>query len=1008
MFRINLNLKYVILLLLLINVLTEEIFPSDLQIRHRRARLIRNRRHGNHFLKLQKFSSDFENVANVNKFVTESTDSMYDNSTLTITDEQIIIKLSSESPDAHKSIKKSNRTKSEGNINIKVNTNSVIHSNNSWQHIDKTVLYMGEKRIFNKVDSDENETASEMFANANDINTFREYNSGEKSWRRTESGGQADIVTRFLRIVESQHLLGENCTAGTDLNLGEGVVDRYAQERFRVEADICVNRANMLTRIWKYADRNALTSEDLLYSMVYSLVEFNDVIFAAGNCYDEHQYKDHVLFCPYAYRLPEGNILVKDLSVEYDYLGNTSEWFYIARKNAEKVIKENEQYTYGYKAHRYNSTAMGNRIPQEILSIRYEDGKWSKPYYDCGGGNIWMLTYTVPFFGYSNGTYFFKGTSGIDIDLRRVDIDQCPLPKGGTQLNIFAASDKCKRRTTQCVPIPGLGFRRGSYKCVCRPGFYFPDIKAERRYYNGTVLEEEYEKRMLGEPSQYEKEGMFECLPCPEGCESCEDERPCVVTLNWVMRTVILVLSCVVICCLPIVVFFTWKYGNVKVIRAASPVLLRVIALGAFFIYSTMIVMYPKPTIYTCTARIWLREIGFSLTYGALMLKTWRISVIFRVRSAKAVKITDTNLLKRLGVILTIFTAFLLIRTLVAPPVVIVGRTADDLKAYLCKTDWWDHLFSTLEVLFLVWGIRLCIVVRKAPSEFNESRFISMAIYNEFLLSVFLNISMLFLQKPANPDLMYIIFFCHTQLTVTLLLCLIFGSKVFMVFKSKGRAEESSMVSKTPSSKFITKPRSDNPQYSTNSSTGGGAIDFSYAKYNEQDVQEEFLRLYTQLEVLRERNMRMGNRHLASKIIAMQDAARSHDSSILNQIQKSSSSLGIIADTTLENVSPVKIKRQSVSFAVELKASANGDTADVKVEDVDKKENENAENEAKPDNDETNASSSTYPNTPEVKVKDGKSGNDTNGRYLMSGHARTHSIVINLDDKSRFTDEITV
>ncbi|KAJ8872208.1 hypothetical protein PR048_025810 [Dryococelus australis] len=35
----------------------------------------------------------------------------------------------------------------------------------------------------------------------------------------------------------------------------------------------------------------------------------------------------------------------------------------------------------------------------------------------------------------------------------------------------------------------------------------------------------------------------------------------------------------------------------------------------------------------------------------------------------------------------------------------------------------------------------------------------------------------LFLQSPANPDLLFIIFFCHTQLTVTLLLCLIFGSK---------------------------------------------------------------------------------------------------------------------------------------------------------------------------------------------------------------------------------------
>lgn len=65
--------------------------------------------------------------------------------------------------------------------------------------------------------------------------------------RKSLMKGQ-DVVTTFLRIVESQHLLGANCTAGTALNLGEGVVDRYAQDRFRVEAEIAVNRANMLTR----------------------------------------------------------------------------------------------------------------------------------------------------------------------------------------------------------------------------------------------------------------------------------------------------------------------------------------------------------------------------------------------------------------------------------------------------------------------------------------------------------------------------------------------------------------------------------------------------------------------------------------------------------------------------------------------------------------------------------------------------------------------------------------
>ena len=56
-------------------------------------------------------------------------------------------------------------------------------------------------------------------------------------------------------------------------------------------------------------------------------------------------------------------------------------------------------------------------------------------------------------------------------------------------------------------------------------------------------------------------------------------------------RTILLVLQCVIIGCLPVVVLFTYKYSHLKVIKAASPVLLRIIILGAFFIYSTVSVV---------------------------------------------------------------------------------------------------------------------------------------------------------------------------------------------------------------------------------------------------------------------------------------------------------------------------------------------------------------------------------------------------------------------------------
>ncbi|XP_012227790.1 uncharacterized protein [Linepithema humile] len=814
--------------------------------------------------------------------------------------------------------------------------------------------------------------------------------SDRSSARRKPPAAQVDIVTRFLRIIENQHTLGENCTAGTDLNLGEGVVDQYAQERFRLEAEFAVNRANMLTRLWKYAPEVMLSSEFLLHAGVLSMVEFDEDIFAAGNCYDKLQYRDRWLYCPFAHRLPnQDGVLVKDLANQYKYLSNSSEWFYIARKNAERVIASYEQFSRGFHTYTFNDSMHTEREEDEILTVKYEDGRWSKPYYDCGGGNIWMLTYTVPFFGYVNDSYFFKGTSGIDIDLRRVDIDQCPLPAGSTQLNIFAASDKCKKRTTECIAIPGLGFRRGSYRCVCKRGFYYPDTKSDKRYYNGTVIEEEYEKLMMGEKSQYAESGVFECLPCAEGCESCEDDSPCVVSLNWLMRTAILILECCIIACLPAVVLFTWKYGHVKTI-----------------------VMYPRPNIITCTVRVWLREIGFSLTYGALMLKTWRISVIFRVKSAKAVKITDASLLKRLGIIVLTFSVFLSIRTLVAPPVVIVARTADDLKAYLCRTDWWDHSFTTLEVIFLVWGIRLCIVVRKTPSEFNESRFISMAIYNEFLLSVFLNVSMLFLQSPANPDLLYIIFFCHTQLTVTLLLCLIFGSKVYVVFRGGGKEETIGKLCGA-TGKFLGK--SSRPQGTSNQTNSISLQQGNFAEESDSAT-EEFRRLLNQLEVLKEKNILLGNQELVGKLAAMLEASNRIEAQV-STIQAISTSIVQLNDlnksTEETNLGQTcqEQERAGNNPQGESRCRACIEKNGLGRKDAqDPSKNNEASDLKRIAKDIVVSTSSKHENAGREMYheEDSKETDSKDKSRSKSGHARTHAIVINLDDKSRFSEEVTV
>ncbi|XP_055327215.1 probable G-protein coupled receptor 158 [Paramacrobiotus metropolitanus] len=708
-----------------------------------------------------------------------------------------------------------------------------------------------------------------------------------------------DKVSTVLRLIESQR---KNCSPGTELNL-TGVVDQYGVKKFSGEAQIALNRANLLTRLWKYSPDIFYTTdpllrnqtEYLLYAAVRTMVELNENIYSAGNCYDWYRYPGYDIFCPFALRMPNSlEIVTKDLAQSYVYeASDKNEWFEKPKEKGIEAIRRSM--ISNNNTRRGENYFFKHNLTEEIVLVTYEDGHWSKPYYDCGGGNIWMMTYTVPFFGFNWTTqqYHFMGTSGIDIDLRRVDIDQCPTKAGVTEPNVFAGSAKCKT-TTQCEPISGLGFSRGSYKCQCVQGFYFPDRSAYidgRNYFNGTIIEQEYEKYQQGLNNSYED--GFLCLPCPEGCtEGCKDATPCIASLNWTLRTAILVAVIIVMACLPVLFYFTFRYAEVKVIKAASPVLLRLVLLGALLLYGPIVVLFPVPTLVLCNTRTWLRGIGFSVSYGALLLKTWRISVVFRVRSAQRVKITDNNLVKRLCAIVAAFGAFLTIRTVLSPPIVRTVKTENNLKAYLCTTDYWDYCQAGGELLLLLWGIKLCFVVRKAPSEFNESKFISWAIYNEFLLSLFLNISMLFLQKNADPDLLYIIFFAHSQLTTTVVLVLLFGSKAYMVYKGLGKGPEQPTgvnIEQTRSSgKFITKKtqRSTLPLTSSSVSQATTLNTDSYkgqlpGHLTPQEIQDEFKRLYLQLELLKSKNMRLGNPHLTKKLCAMTEAAMAADPSSL-------------------------------------------------------------------------------------------------------------------------------
>ena len=69
--------------------------------------------------------------------------------------------------------------------------------------------------------------------------------------------------------------------------------------------------------------------------------------------------------------------------------------------------------------------------------------------------------------------------------------------------------------------------------------------------------------KFQGESDYYDKH--FECLPCADGCDVCEDKSPCVITLNWTQRSVVLAVSALIMCCIPALIWFTVQYRDIKV-----------------------------------------------------------------------------------------------------------------------------------------------------------------------------------------------------------------------------------------------------------------------------------------------------------------------------------------------------------------------------------------------------------------------------------------------------------
>ncbi|XP_032231411.2 probable G-protein coupled receptor CG31760 [Nematostella vectensis] len=632
----------------------------------------------------------------------------------------------------------------------------------------------------------------------------------------------------------------------------------FDNNRWKPEASLVVEVANALTSLWRIKESNNLSiaeNDNFLYTIVRSNVLFSSNVYGSVVCFERNQYKNYSKgFCPYAFKNKtlNGAVHVKDISVEHDYLDNPDIWW---KETKERSLHLVPKQTTEFYSTRYNATHANpiyNRTIPLVTDMKNE-GHWTRPYFDCFGGKSWMVTFLAPFF---NETSQFLGVVSIDIELNDIDINQCDSDKKteyeGSKVTgflEFLGTHRCKP-STKCVPIPNEGFKRGSYVCECKKGFYFPKPSSTRKYFNGSVIEAEYDKMVRWQPNVYND--SFECLRCSEGCSECTDDSKCVYVPSLGTRTLLVAINGVctlLVLGLGIIVLMN---RDVKVFQTSSPVLLILIIVGAILVYSGFAILYINPpTDVTCLVYPWLQNIGFALAYCSLALKTWKLSTTFRARTPRKVEVTDLVMLKHLSLVTAAYVIYLLVWTLTIPPHVEGSVTVGKLIYHRCSVNWFDHAIVMCNGLLLVVALWFCYRVRNAPSPYGENRFISWAIYNAIFVVCFFAILSGLTRSSTNPDILFAVEFVFVHMIATVMMLLIFVPKCIIVRKMKLRGVSSSFTS----SKKAHHELSPN---SPSTCTG----DVSVLERENEDLKTEVQRLSGKLASLQARLMRECNKHI--------------------------------------------------------------------------------------------------------------------------------------------------
>uniref|UniRef100_A0A8C5JWE5 G protein-coupled receptor 158 n=1 Tax=Jaculus jaculus TaxID=51337 RepID=A0A8C5JWE5_JACJA len=559
----------------------------------------------------------------------------------------------------------------------------------------------------------------------------------------------------------------------------------------------------------------------------------------------------------------ESRILLQDLSSSAHHLANATletEWFHGLRRK--------------WRPHLHRRGGGGsNQEPRGLgHSWRRRNGlvgdrsyvKWSPPYLECENGSYkpgWLVTLSAAFYGLQpNLEPEFRGVMKVDINLQKVDIDQCSSD------GWFPGTHKCHLNNSECMPIKGLGFVLGAYQCICKAGFYHP------RVFSVNNFQRRGPDHHFSESAKDVSEEAHVCLPCREGCPYCADDSPCFVQEDKYLRLAIISFQALCMLLGLVSMLVVYHFRKAKSIRASGLILLETILFGSLLLYFPVVILYFEPSTFRCILLRWVRLLGFATVYGTVTLKLHRVLKVFLSRTAQRIPyMTGGRVMRMLAVILLVVFWFLVgwtssVSQNLERQISLVGQgqTSDHLIFNMCLLDRWDYMTAVAEFFFLVWGVYLCYAVRTVPSAFHEPRYMAVAVHNELIISAIFHTIRFVLASRLQSDWMLMLYFAHTHLTVTVTIGLLLIPKF-------------SHSSNNPRDDIATEAYEDELDMGRSGSYLNSSINSAWSEHSldPEDIRDELKKLYAQLEIYKRKKMITNNPHLQKKRCSKKGLGRS-------------------------------------------------------------------------------------------------------------------------------------